>query len=120
MYDCAWTNGLVGVSTMPASNCAPNSIEKISIGLNPLLVDLKHSKLVTVLEDNNLLVYALKKSGSLQFPTSPIISEFALEKQVPLSVNTESVVGITISDSKNISIVVQDQSSRLRVITTAL
>jgi hypothetical protein len=122
VIDCSWSNGLVGVSTMPSTNSAPSSVEKTSLLVNPSLVDLKHSILVTII-DNNLLVYSLKSSGNGQFPTFPIITEFLLDKQVPVNLNNaleETVAGITINDHKSCSIIISDPTSNIRVVRMAL
>lgn len=122
VIDCSWSNGLVGVSTMPGTNSAPSSVEKTNLVVNPSLVDLKHSILVTII-DNNLLAYSLKSSGNGQFPTFPIITEFLLDKQVPVNLNyalEESVAGIAINDPESCSIIISDSTSNMRVVRMAL
>lgn len=118
VLDCAWSNGLVGVSTKPSAITAPTSIERTTLVVNPKLVDCKHSKIVTII-GKDLLVYSLKNYGSKDSPTFPIVTEFFLEKQVPVNLDIsmgESAVGISISDSTASVIVIENSDMNLRII----
>lgn len=116
VIDCAWSEGLVGVSTFPKSiKSKPASVERAGLVVDPQIVDIRENRLVTV-ENNDLFVYSRKQTGNdKQYPVSPIVSEFDIEKQLPIRINPgEEVVSVRICDAKTVCVITRGAENRLR------
>jgi hypothetical protein len=122
VVDCAWSDGLVGVSTvLKAIGGKPASVERTGLVVNPQLVDFKEKSFVTV-NDNDLSIYSIKTGASGRFPISPIVTEFQIEKQVPIRFNAaeENVVAVKILGNKSCAILVEGPRNKIRAIYVPL
>ena len=127
LVDAAWSNGLVGVSTIPnsrsiASGNKPVSVERTGLSLNPLLVDIRDSFLVTVKGDD-LVLYSIKSSRNPQFPISSIVTEFQLEKQVPIQTNAndqEVIIAARLCEKRTCAVLIQNQQGSVRIVNIGI
>lgn len=123
LMDAAWSNGLVGVSAVPTSGSIrngnkPASLQRTEISVNPSVVDINFGLVVTCI-DNDLLVYSIKKSSDSQFPISPIVTEFLLEKQVPINLRSdqsEEIISALLADRKTCQVLIQNSHGEMRLI----
>lgn len=116
VVDCAWSNGLVGVSTVPKTvQGKPSSIEKTGLVVNPKVVDFRERVCVSV-HNNDLFVYSMKSSQSGQFPIAPIVTEFQIDKQVPIKLNSaeDEVVGLEILANRTCAVLIEGPGNKIR------
>ena len=122
VIECAWSDGLVAVSSFPRSiSSKPSSIEKTGLTVDPDRFDLRENKIVTI-EKEHLSIYTRKQAGNeKQFPVSPIISEFVLEKQLPVrTAPGEEIIAVKMTDARNVCVVARDMNSKLRPVYVAI
>lgn len=121
LMDAAWSNGLVGVAAVPTSGTIrngnkPTSLQRTEISVHPSVVDINFGLVVTCI-DNDLLVYSIKKSSNTQLPISPIVTEFLLEKQVPINLHSdvgEEIISALLADRKTCQVLIQDSHGEMR------
>ena len=118
VLDCAWSDGLIGVSTFPkAINSKPASIENTGLVVDPELVDIGQNKLVTI-SNGDLFVYQRKQAGNeRQYPVSPISSEFLLDKQLPIRINPgEEVAALCLCDMNTVCVIATSGGNSFRAV----
>ena len=116
VWDCAWSSGLVGVSTVPSCiEEKPSSMEKIDLTVDPARVDLTGNRLVTM-EDGNIIIYSRKQGANQkQYPVSPSVTEFELEKQLPVHKSPdEDVLCIKLCGHKFVCVVLKNNIEEYR------
>lgn len=121
LVDCAWSQGLVGVSTFIKNvDSKPSSVERVDITVDPLRVDLVGSRLITATE-NDLLVYSVKRTANQnQYPVSPVVTEFDLEKQLPIRKSIEEqVVSVKIC-GRNACVITKSSNNEVKAVYVPL
>ena len=122
VIDCAWSDGLVDVSSFPRTvNGRPSSVEKTGLIVDPDRFDIKDNKIVTV-ENGEILVYSRRQAGNeKQFPVSPIVCEFALDKQLPVRMSPgDAIIAVRMPDTRSVCVVVRDTNNRVRPVYIAI
>jgi hypothetical protein len=122
LLDCAWSDGLIGVSSFPKTiTSKPSSIQSTGLRVNPDCVDLKGSKLVH-LDEGSLAVFSRRQSPNEErHYVSSLISEFHLDKQVPCRLNPgDEAIDVRICDPQNACVAVRDMQGNIRPLYLAI